>query len=131
LAEKTAAILAQAAVDEARAMGKVELDKQAAIVENTRAAIADLEQFKGSSEWERTDVVFKVWQLKKDLASGEAALTLAERAYVYDGNTKVSQTVTASRDRMSSAVAAAFAGLIAGLALALIRERRRMQAAGA
>lgn len=131
MAEKTAAVLAQAAVAEARAMGKVELDKQRAIVENTRAAIADLEVFKGTSEWERTDVVFKVWQLKKDLASGEAALALAERAYVFSGETSVAQTVTASKDRMSAAVAAAFVGIIVGLALALTRERLRLQAAGA
>ena len=131
LAERVAAALAEAAVAEARAMGKVELDKQRAIVENTRAAIADLEQFRGTSEWERTDVVYKVWQLKKDLASGEAALTLAERAYVFNGETSVSQTVTASRDRISAAVAAAFVGIIAGLALALIRERRRLSVAGA
>lgn len=130
VAEKTAAILAKAAVAEARAMGKVEIDKQTAIVESTRAAIAELEAFQGD-DYERLDLSFKVWQLKKDLASGEASLILAERAYVYDGNTRVAQTVTASRERVSAAAAAAFAGLIAGLALALMRERKNFQAAGA
>jgi len=131
VARDVAQVLATIAVEEARAMGAVELDKQRSVVAETSATIAELEKFEGTDSWQRSDVAYKVWSLKKDLASSQAALSLAEGAYAYDGTAVANVSTSAGSGRLARTAAAAFAGLIAGLGLALVRERQGMPVAGA
>ncbi len=130
-ADAVAAALAGTIVAEAKSMGAVEIEKQRQIVQETSNAVAQLEAFKGTNAWEQSDVAYKLWTLKKDLASAKATLALDENAYAYDGSSSVKVSGAADQRRLATTGAAAFLGLIAGLGLAILREWRGVRAAGA
>lgn len=128
VAGQVADAAAAATLDQVQVLGATELERQDLIISETEALLTSLDPVKMETEWERADLEFRKWQAKRELADAQATRATYERAYVYEGDLAVT-TQSASGKRLNGAVGAAVIGLVAGLLLALVRERLRLRGA--
>lgn len=104
-----------------RTLGSAEIEKQKALLTDAQDAVAVLEKTEVDTGWERGDVAYKLWELRKELAVAESSLTMLDGCYVRSGAVQVS-AVSVAKERASGTAGAALLGLLAGLALAAARE---------
>lgn len=109
-------------------LGATELDRQAAVIADTEALLATLESIIVETDWERADLAFRTWQARRELADARALQATYDRAYVLEQDVSVTASSAAGK-RLNDAVGAAVIGLVAGLLLALVRERLRLRGA--
>ncbi len=127
-AERVAAELAALVVEWQEQLSILDLGKQRILVEESRETLAFLEDVQMESGWEESDLEFKLWNVRRDLATNEAILLSMEQVYTVDGD-PVIETVSGTRERMVTTLGAGLVGLFFGTLVAAVRERRIRESA--
>lgn len=123
-ATRVAKQLGDLAVATALDLGSLEIEKQRTFIEEAKRAVAALESAEGVSPWENADIAFKNWQVKSQLKEAEGLFKAIRDTYVLK-ETLNTVVETGMRERLTTAVGAAIIGLVLGLGLAALRDRRQ------
>jgi hypothetical protein len=107
-------------------LSKLDLTKQRLIVDESKATLERLERATMESEWERADLEYKVWTVRRELATNEAILLSMERVYVYQGDPDLTLR-SGTTQRSITTLGAALAGLFFGILIGAARHYREMR----
>ena len=127
-AERLAAEVAAFIVEWQEQLSILDLGKQRILVEESLDTLEFLEGVQMDSGWEESDLEYKLWNVRRDLATNEAILLSMEQVYVVHGTPAV-EAVSGVRERQVATLGAALAGLFVGFVVAAVRERRIRAAA--
>ncbi|MDZ4178475.1 MAG: hypothetical protein U1E29_04470 [Coriobacteriia bacterium] len=127
-AVRVADVVATFVVEWQERLSDLDLTKQRIIVDESKRTLANLEQAIMESEWERADLEYKVWTIRRELATNEAILIAMERIYVYSGDPEIT-LLSGATERSMTALGAALVGLFFGILIGAARHYREMRVA--
>lgn len=127
VAVRIAGVARSAAIAYERKLAAPILTKNDLLLAANRDALAEISVLKPKTDWERSDMRYKVWSLKRQVALDDAECTLERNVYSPLGGVSVAED-SKTRAIAIDAVGAALIGLVLGLALAWFRERTAAKA---
>lgn len=126
-AQRIAGVARTSAIAYERKLAEPILGKNDLLLAANRDALAQISVLKPVTDWERSDVRYKIWSLKRQIALDDAECALERDVYSPLGGVSVAED-SKTRAMAVDAVGAALIGLALGLALAWARDRAAAKA---